>query len=353
VTKLATVRRALMGAFWLMAGTGLARIMPIFIGMAFAHQYDLVTYAAYVAFVIGCNLVSAVPLMGATQLMLSESGYANAPTLLSQYLRSLLWMQLISWGLVALATWGLSSAALSSGMHVNAWTVASLYVLSLGYCLTGVAAAAFNKTSQRGRAGACWILSTTTSGLTGLAGVLLKAPADQAVAFLAAGWLIGGWFCLRWVYRTGPVLASQMPVTHQLPEWRNIIVFGAPSVVFLLGFYLLTQKAQQSHQPQLQGAFSLGYQLFSAALFLPGVLGNITTPRLVRLQPYPALHKRFILQLLLAYAAVAAVWGGGFISPCLGCCLRSKFPLPMALKPWCCCCKRLPLLPFSKHCGTN
>lgn len=302
----ASTGRQLTGAVWLVFGTGLARIMPIFIGMLFARQFDPATYAGYVAFVIACNLVAAIPLMGTTQLMLSERANMGVAHLLRQYMGPHLLLQLACWACVAGLTWLMrqSDKAQADAIHLLA-----LYVFSLGYCLTGVTAAAYNKVGQHTQAGWCWIGSTVTSAMAAGLGAYWHVPANQAIAYLAVGWLAGGLLCASrgFLQHTTHLEGDASPATAT-PSLLQIVVFGAPSVVYLLGFYLLTQNALHSDEAHFQGVFSLGYQLFSAALFLPGVMGNITTPRLVRLQASAAQHRQFVLQLLLAYASAATLW---------------------------------------------
>jgi hypothetical protein len=303
-----SIKRTLEGAFWLIMGTGMARILPIFVGMLLAHQFDASTYSSYVAFVVGCNLIVAVPLMGTTQLMLSQRGSMSAAGLFRQYVRPHMQLHLVCWALVATLTLRLVEAGSSQVTLIN---VVSLYVFSLGYCLTGVAAAAFNKVGLRAGAGLCWIISTTSSSVACLLAAYVHFTAPLVVAFLAFGWLVGGLLCaIRAGYRREEIAVHTVAPSAPLPSLRQLVAFGAPSVVFLLGFYLLTQQALHSGEPYLQGAFSLGYQLFSAALFLPGVMGNITTPRLVRLKAASKQFTRFVLQLLLLYAASAFIWFG-------------------------------------------
>lgn len=301
-----STRRQLSGAAWLVFGTGLARIMPIFIGMLFARQFDVATYAGYVAFVIACNLIAAIPLMGTTQLMLSERADVSVTHLLRQYIGPHLLLQLGCWAGVAVLTWLMPQSAQA---QVDAIHLLALYVFSLGYCLTGVTAAAYNKAGQRAQAGWCWIVSTAMSALAAALAAYWHVSANQAIACLAAGWLAGGLLCgsRGFVPRTTHLEDDASPAATP-PNLLQIVVFGAPSVVYLLGFYLLTQNVLHRGETHLQGVFSLGYQLFSAALFLPGVMGNITTPRLVRLQASAAQHRQFVLQLLAAYASTATLW---------------------------------------------
>jgi O-antigen/teichoic acid export membrane protein len=302
--------RLVSGAFWLTAGTGVARIMPIFLGMCFARQYSPITYASYVAFVIAANLVVAIPLMGTTQLMLSEVAPAPVSPLLRQYLPVNLLAHALCWLTTALLSLLLPSRTDTSFMDLH--TLLVLYLFSLGYCFTGIAAAAFSKASQRARAGACWIISTATSTLAGLAGMGMHISVDWVLALMAAGWLLGGLLCLHGGTRTLPHVGSHSsaddPPPLSRPRLAQIFSFGAPSVVYLMGFYLMTQQARQSSDADLQGAFSLGYQLFSAALFLPGVLGNIVTPRLARLKQSLHARKQLISQILVLYAGIAFAW---------------------------------------------
>lgn len=298
--------RQLSGAVWLVFGIALARIMPIFIGMLFARLFDPANYAEYVAFLISCNLIVAIPLMGTTQLMLSERANIGVAHLLRQYLGPHLQLQIGCWAFVVGLTLLMSQ---TDKVQADAIQFLALYVFSLGYCLTGVTAAAYVKVGQRTQAGWCWIGSTSTSAMAAGLGAYCHVPTNQAIAYLAVGWLAWGLLCVTrgFVQHPSPIEGDVSPV-NGTPSLMKIVFFGSPSVVYLLGFYLLTQDALHSGEPDYQGAFSLGYQLFSVALFLPGVMGNFTTPRLVCLQASAAQHRQFVFKLLLAYSSSAVLW---------------------------------------------
>lgn len=295
------------GAFWLTVGTGSARIMTIVVGVFFARQFDPSVYASYVAFIIACNLIAAIPLMGTTQLMLSERGSVGVANLLRQYMGTHLLLQLGCWGGVVVLTW----LRLQGGnTQTDLMYLMSLYLFSLGYCLTGVTAAAYNKVGQRKRAGWCWIGATMTSTMSTVFGICSNMSSSQALLYLSIGWLVGGGLCVRCGLTQQTTHEGSVSAVTASPSLLQIVVFGAPSVIFLSGFYLLTQNSLHKGEAHLQGAFSLGYQLFSAALFLPGTMGNIITPRLVRLQQSVAHHRKFVLQILVAYALMATLWCG-------------------------------------------
>lgn len=295
------------GALWLTIGTGLARVAPLLLGAAFARQYSPDTYAHFVAFVIAVNLVAAIPLMGSTQLMLSDRERVAAVQLTRAYLSSHALVHALCWGAMVLFNLVLSAWSPSSALDMQALAV--LYVYSLGYGITGLVAAAFNRAGRRDRAGASWIVSTVASTAVGLAGIGWHLPAPWVLAGMALGWLVGGLLCLLASLRQpalGAPPAGGSGATT--PGAWQVIAFGAPSVVYLLGLYLLTQHARASTDPVLQAAFSLGFQLFSAALFLPGVLGNLVTPRLTQLANAPPARRRFIGRVLGAYLLIAAAW---------------------------------------------
>jgi hypothetical protein len=296
------------GTFWLTVGIGLSRVLPIFIGMAFARQYESATYASFVAFVIAVNLVAAIPLMGTSQLILSELGPANVPRLLKEHLRAHLAVHAFCLGAVAFLALALPSPLENNWMNTSG--VVLLYLYSLGYCLTGITAASFNKIGERGYAGLCWMVSTTISSFLAFASLWLHLSASCVLTLMVTGWLVGGLFCI-YVGLQQPTDNSSFPsisLNRRVPNYRQIIEYGSSSVVYLIGFYLLTQNARLSPETTLQGAFALGYQLFAAALFIPGVLGNVVTPHLVGLKQKPRLRQTFIWKMLGAYTSVAITW---------------------------------------------
>jgi len=303
-------RRLLVGALWLMIGTGLTRVMPIAIGMVFARTHTPQAYADFLAFIVAANLIAAIPLMGTTQLILSAPVNVSHASLLRNFIRPLLLMQGVS-GLCLIFLMMALSGSVEKKLGINE---VSLYIYSLGYCLTGMMVAVFNKAELQVNAGRCWILTIFTSTLFCLVGFLLSTSADTALLYLAVGGLVGGVLCVWWgrvtLQRSGAdVAAREVICESEAIDIRHIIVFGSPSVIFLFGFYWLIQQVQSAGDPVRAGAFSLGYQLFSVALFLPGVLGNIVTPRLGRVRDDVRALKKLLTHLFLGYAAVAVLIG--------------------------------------------
>jgi len=306
VTHSRTIHWA-FGALWLAIGTGVARLAPLFLGMAFAREYTSATYANYVAFVVAVNLIASIPLMGVTQLILSEQKNATVSNLLAQYFLSHFVVHAICWCGVSLFCLILPSYIETANFSIS--SLLALYFYSLGYCLTGLASSAFNKVGRRSYSGGCWIASSVISTVCGILGIKSHLSQEAVFSLLMGGWFAGGVLCLYVGFHrtTDVVTACRVVQGFKLGAWQ-VILYGAPSVVYLVGFFLLIQKTTQSADPALLGAFSLGYQLFSAALFLPGVLGNMVTPHLIRISPESRSRTRFIFIVLGIYIFIGLSW---------------------------------------------
>lgn len=274
-------QRVLVGALWLTLGTGLTRVMPVFIGMVFARMHTPQAYADFLAFIVGANLIAAIPLMGATQLILSASVELGHVSLLRQSFKPLLVMQGISSLCLVIFT-AISSGHAGKTINIDA---ISLYIYSLGYCVTGMMAATFNRIGLQVHAGKCWVLAIIISTISCFVAFLLNVSVNATLFYLAVGWLVSGLLCTwkGWVVlqrRDIDIVGRDAAREPDSIDIRNVLIFGLPSVTFLFGFYWLINQVQSAGDSIRAGAFSLGYQLFSVGLFLPGVLGNIITPRL-------------------------------------------------------------------------
>lgn len=303
-------QRLLIGALWLTVGTGLTRVMPIFIGMVFARAHNPQAYADFLTFIVGSNLIAAIPLMGVTQLVLSASADFGCMGLLRQFIKPMLLVQGVS-SLCLVAFMAIGSESLEKVFSLSS---VSLYIYSMGYCVTGMVAAVFNKIGLQAYAGRCWVTAMIISTVFCLVGFLLNVNVEMTLFFLAFGWLMSGCLC---VWRGGIILQEQSARNttlgavrdSKLVDMKNIIMHGLPSVIFLFGFYWLIERAQGTGNFVHAGAFSLGYQFFSIGLFFPGVLGNMITPRLNDAKNNIENLKKLLVYFFSCYIFIAIVIG--------------------------------------------
>jgi hypothetical protein len=310
-------KREMLGTLALIVGVGTARAMPIILGVIFARTFEPNIYSTYVLFVVAANLVASIPMMGNSLLILSarnsliEEGMVHRAVHMTLIVQGFSYLVMFGFG-----EWNRLSAGNADEISQISMLLA-LYPFSLGYAMTGMAVAFWNKMGMRFCASACWTFTSILSLLCCSGVVLYGGTATSAIVALSGGWLVGGAACvyilIRFV-RASNVDSSLVAALHPRTnawEWTRqvmqVVLLGVPSIIFLLGFYLLLQQVKADNDEILGAEFSLGYQIFSIVLFVPGVLGNVVTPRLVELQKNLLAERKLIKKVLLIYIGYAGV----------------------------------------------
>jgi hypothetical protein len=237
-------------ALLLIGGQSLARLVPLLVGLMLVQVYGSAIYARFVLDLSLANALIAVAVMGALPLVLKQG-------------------EVWRYARVAGGIWLLGALCLPLWVQHD---VIFVLAYAAGYIALSLLTAQLNHQQQNARAGGLWLwVSMLALGSVAI-GTALHLPVMFSLWGFALSWLLPSVFLL-WRTRVEVPGAA----------WRDVLQTmraGAFGAVFMLGFYALNHYVLAANPPA--PVFAAAYQLFSLALFLPGVLGNLIIPRLAR-----------------------------------------------------------------------
>lgn len=296
---------------------GLGKLMPLLFGMLVASHYGPDAYALFVQMLVKSNFLTIVATVSYVQLILSSARPGNQEAPASTATRALVFSLQVS---LAGAAWALYTGLPQGGCPPdggcgNAATLAlAVLAYSLGNAVLSTVVAQFNADNQTVRAGTAALLGLLLPYGGGFLAVGLGLDHHMALRLLAAAFLVGalGAYArhnrgfLRALGRADYLRLARQCYPLRAEQLYTLVFVGA---ILFSHSYVISAIAR-ANGAHATAAFSLGYQLFSIAIFVPSVLGSVIVPRLSRKTgaAVPALKKIAVLYALVALAWAACVF---------------------------------------------
>lgn len=296
----------------LLLGIAFARAAPVLLGLHVAQMLTLDAYFSFVRFIVVSNLVSAVPLLGGSTLLLSGDPNQLSRGALRQVVASTAAIHFLAFLIIA----PLSQGQIDSSAEELRWQILlplSVYTYSLGYCALGLSAAVLNRLGNHEAAGGVWFKSSALVIAVGGTSTYLSSSLFVSLLAFSLSCACAGIVALLMVCRHISKKAAFSPKSHSKEHLRQSLVAGLPSVLLAAGFLAAMQQAGYDVSSTARAAFSLGFQLFSITIFIPGALGGVVTPKAADIARTDSGRSQATKTIFLSYLLLSVAIAAGIL----------------------------------------
>lgn len=305
---------SLHARFVVLSAALLARVMPLAIGFVVATLFGSKDYADTVLLITAANLCGVLPMLAVTPQVLRSQDSSLA-----------LW--LASRGIIVGIPLILGGTLLASRHLESIGNGFFLFAYSAAVFVFGLAQALHNQRMENAEA----LLHAVAVAMVSLAsGVMAYLVVGSKTAFLdalAAAMLAAALLSFASIRYRHVRMHVVRPVRDFTAGSLDALWSGLFSFLLIAGLFVAGLNAKQADDPPAFVAFSLGLQVFSVVVFIPGALSSYFIPRLVRSEP--GTLRRGVNSTMRAYVVVATL----------------MFGLAMAISPLCFQYLQLPLEP--------
>ena len=260
---------SLHARFVVLSAALLARAMPLAIGFIVATLFGSKDYADTVLLITAANLCGVLPMLAVTPLVLRSKDDGMAVWLASR-------------GILAGLPLILAGSLLVSRYLEPIGNGFFLFAYSSAVFVLGVAQSLHNQRMENAKAllHACAVVAVALVG-----GVVAYIAAGSRAVFLdalAAAMLAAALLSFASIRRRHARAHAAMPDAHPMAGLLDALWSGLFSLFVIGGLFLAGLKAKHAGDPAGYVAFSLGLQVFSVVVFIPGALSSYFIPRMVR-----------------------------------------------------------------------
>lgn len=298
----------MLKGFFYVGGVGISRFVLIAFGAIIANKLGGERYTAYVLFLTFSNIVTNFSLLGVIPRILSLQIHSSKHALFELLIGAT--ANLILALIVVVFSSFYPSDLLGISYNVtNHLILYSIIFYCIGYTYVSIVSAVFNRDNNHHSAGILWTISSVTAFVLGLISIFFNKE-ESVILLFSLGWFLSGLlgmliiFILHFksFYFSDFLLsARKLPGTMLKSVYSSL--FGLP---FLVIFYLLGKNIDSLEGVIGKPAFFLGFQFFSIAVFLPGVLGGIFVPKLSKSVGID--RTIYVRKLSLIYTAIGISW---------------------------------------------
>ena len=255
--------------FAVLAAALMARMMPLAIGLLVATLFTSADYADTVVLLTAANLCGALPMLAVTPQVIRSESSGMAMWLASRGL-------VVGIPIIALSAWATVQYLREpgSGFFVSAYASA-LFVL-------GVAQSLHNQRMENSRALLHAGAVTTLAVFGGLLGYLGDGTVSGFVHSLAGTMLVAALISYSSIWLRRDRLASSLSKPHLATGVGDAIWSGFFGLLVVAGLFIAGARVKHAGDEAAYVAFTLGLQVFSVVIFIPGALSAYLVPRLVR-----------------------------------------------------------------------
>ncbi|MDE2038818.1 MAG: hypothetical protein KGO96_11955 [Elusimicrobia bacterium] len=289
-------------------GYGLSKIAPLLFGMCAANVYSHKSYALILNLIVQANFLTAVSSVGYVQLILTGGGAErkSGEGAAAYAFRAVLFAALVS--LLGGCWAAYTAAGAGTWSRLGAGFVVACY--SFGSSTLGTAIGHANAELENARAGLLYAVGIVIPYLIGFVLVWLGRTDCAAFESVAAAIAVLS-LCAYWAKNRDYVL--NLSGGEALALARRAIPLEASQIycMIFMGAVLYSHSFTISRVISRNGAslaavFALGYQLFAVGIAVPGIMGNVVVPRLVRRRGGKGSFN--VNYLFALYAAFALAW---------------------------------------------
>lgn len=269
----------------------LARMMPLTIGLLVATLFTPADYADTVVLLIAANLCGSMPMLAVTPLVIRSESSGMAIWLASRGL-------VVGIPIIALSAWAAAQylSEPGSGAFVSAYASA-VFVL-------GVAQSLQNQQMENNRALLHAGAVTALALLGGLVGYLGEGTVSGFVHSLAGTMLVASLVSFASILLRHDRLGQCLLKPHLATGASDAIWSGLFSLFVVGGLFIAGARVKHAGDESAYVAFTLGLQVFSVVVFIPGALSSYFVPRLVRSSAAEA--QDALVAAVRAYALIGA-----------------------------------------------
>lgn len=246
-----------------------ARMMPLAVGLMMAGLFDSKTYTEAVLLITAANLCGCLPMLAVTPQVLRASDAGMAVWLASRGL--IVGLPLILFGTL-----------LVSKLLPTAHSTFFLFAYAAAMFVLGVTQSVLNQGMQDTRALIHAGAVTISALLAGMAGFAAGGKPVVVLNVLSATMLLAALFSFARIRIRHERAAVEFHKPHFGSDALEALWSGLFSFFVIAGLFLSASMAGKSTDHPDFVAFSLGLQMFSVVVFIPGALGSYFIPRLVR-----------------------------------------------------------------------
>ena len=259
---------SLRARFVVLSAALLARAMPLAIGFIVATLFGSKDYADTVLLITAANLCGVLPMLAVTPLVLRSQDDGMA-----------VWLALR--GILAGLPLILAGSLLVSRYLESIGNGFFLFAYSSAVFVLGVAQSLHNQRMENTKAllHACAVVSVAL--VTGVVAYLAVGSKTVFLDALAAAMLAAALLSFASIRHRARTHA-EAPDPHPAAGLLDALWSGLFSLFVIAGLFLAGLKAKHAGDPAEYVAFSLGLQVFSVVVFIPGALSSYFIPRMVR-----------------------------------------------------------------------
>ncbi len=263
---------SLHARFVVLSAALLARAMPLAIGFIVATLFGSKDYADTVLLITAANLCGVLPMLAVTPLVLRSKDDGMAVWLASR-------------GILAGLPLILAGSLLVSRYLEPIGNGFFLFAYSSAVFVLGVAQSLHNQRMENAKAllHACAVVAVALVG-----GVVAYIAAGSRAVFLdalAAAMLAAALLSFASIRRRYACTHVSVPRRDFMTGSLDALWSGLFSFLLIAGLFIAGLKAKHAGDPPAFVVFSLGLQVFSVVVFIPGALSSYFIPRLVRSEP--------------------------------------------------------------------
>jgi hypothetical protein len=256
--------------FFVVGSAMLSRALPLALGFLIASKFEAAVYADAVLWLTAANLAGALPTLAITPHVLRSQSAGEALHLASRGV------------LVGIPLIVISTSAIAPLLG-NGRSIFFLVTYTSGVFMIGVSQAILNQARRNKAAFRHAAAVSTVTLLTATVATVNSASAERVLVHVGVALGVGSalslYFASRKVVADGNV--GQQHVLGRQQLW-DAIYSGFFNLLLIAGLFVCGLAARSSGDAQGFASFSLGMQMFSVIVFVPGALSSYFVPRLTR-----------------------------------------------------------------------